>query len=80
MMVTRERECFLNNENFLFGKFDTRDIQNNLKVNGTYKIKYYGWKEGFNNRFPNILSVKEVINESNTSPNNNFGNSFVFMQ
>ena len=30
--------------------------------------------EGFNKGFPNILSVEEVINESNTSPNNNFGN------
>ena len=64
MMVTTEKEGFLNEENLLFGKFDTRDILNTMKPNGTYKIKYYGWREGFNSGFPNILSVEEVIDES----------------
>lgn len=78
MMITSDGEGFLNNENFLFSKFNTRDIYNQLKVNGTYKIKYYGWREGFNNGFPNILSVEEIIDENHTSSNNNFGNSVVY--
>ena len=41
MMVTIEGKGFLNNKNFLFGKFDTKDIYNNLKFNRTYNIKYY---------------------------------------
>ncbi len=77
MMVTDTGEGFLNQENFLFFKFNTRDIYNQLKVNGTYKIKYYGWREGFNNGFPNILSIEEVIDENHTQTNNNFGNSIV---
>ena len=77
MMITSDGEGFMNNENFLFSKFNTRDIYNQLKVNGTYKIKYYGWREGFNNGFPNILSVEEVIDESHAHSNNNFGNSIV---
>lgn len=77
MMITSDGEGFLNNENFLFSKFNTRDIYNQLKVNGTYKIKFYGWREGFNNGFPNILSVEEVIDESHAHSNNNFGNSIV---
>lgn len=76
MMITSDGEGFLNNENFLFSKFNTRDIYNQLKVNGTYNIKYYGWREGFNNGFPNILSVEEVIDESHVHSNNDFGNSF----
>ena len=40
---------------------------NQLKENGTYKITYYGWREGFNDGFPNILTVDEVINETNAS-------------
>lgn len=67
MMITTENEGFFNMENFLFGKFNTRDILNTLRVNGTYKIKYYGWREGFNSGFPNILSVEEVINENGTT-------------
>lgn len=77
MMVTDKGEGFINEENFLFFKFNTRDIYNQLKVNGTYKIRYYGWREGFNNGFPNILSIEEVIDENHTLTNNNFGNSFV---
>lgn len=78
MMITSDGEGFLNNENFLFSKFNTRDIHNQLKINGTYKIKYYGWREGFNNGFPNILSVEKVIDESHAHMDNNFGNSIVY--
>lgn len=78
MMVTSTGEGFINEENFLFFKFNTRDIYNQLKINGTYKIKYYGWREGFNSGFPNILSVEEVIDENNTHFNNNLGNAIVY--
>lgn len=44
LLVTTENEGFFNTENLFFGKFNTRDIFNQLKVGGTYKIKYYGWR------------------------------------
>jgi hypothetical protein len=69
MLVTTDNEGFFNNENFLFQKFNTRDIFNQLKVGGTYKIKYYGWRNGYNSGFPNILSVEQVINETNATNN-----------
>lgn len=80
MLITKDGKSFLNEENFWFQKFNTRDIFNDLKVNGTYKIKYYGWREGFNSGFPNILSIEEVIDENNTSSNNYdkyFGNQLI---
>lgn len=67
MLITTGGEGFYNDENFLFQKFDTRDILNQLKPGGTYVIEYYGWREGYNSGFPNILSVKEVVDESNTT-------------
>ena len=70
LLVTTDGECFLNEENFWFSKFNTRDLFNELKVNGTYKIKYYGWREPFYSTFPNILSVEEVVDESNATSNN----------
>lgn len=66
MLVTTDGECYFNQEHFLFQKFNTRDVFNQLKINGTYKIRYYGWREPFNRGFPNILSVEEVIDENNT--------------
>ncbi len=75
LLVTTENEGFFNMENFLFGKFNTRDIFNQLKVGGTYKIKYYGWRNGFNSGFPNILSVEQVVNETGAK-NNSYGDYF----
>lgn len=69
LLVTTDGEGFFNNENFFFDKFNTRDIFNKLKVGGTYKIKYYGWRNGYNSGFPNILSVEEVIDETNATEN-----------
>ncbi len=75
LLVTNESEGFFNNENFLFQKFNTRDIFNQLKVGGTYKIKYYGWRNGYNSGFPNILSVEQVINETGAK-DNRYGDYF----
>jgi len=66
MMITGDGRGFYNNENFLFQKFDTRDILNKAKPGSVVNITYYGWREGFNSGFPNILSVK-VIDESNAT-------------
>lgn len=70
ILLTSDGEFYKNTEDIWFSKFETRNIFNKLKVNGTYKIKYYGWRNGYNNGFPNILSVEQVINENNTKPNN----------
>lgn len=70
ILLTSDGELYKNTENWWFSKFETRDIFNKLRVNGTYKIKYYGWRNGYNNGFPDILSVEQVINENNTKPNN----------
>lgn len=70
MLVTTDGEAFLNEENFFFQKFETRDILNELKPNGTYEIRYFGWREGFNSGFPNILCVEKVIDESNVTNDN----------
>lgn len=75
MLVTTDGEAFLNEENFFFQKFDTRDVLNTMKPNGTYNISYYGWREGFNSGFPNILSVEKVVDESHAQ-NKSVGDYF----
>lgn len=74
MLKTTDGELFINKENFLFQKFNTRDILDQLKPNGTYKIKYYGWREGYNNGCPNILSVEQVVDESNCPNHHDISN------
>jgi len=53
-----------NTEDDLMGKYETRDILINMKIGGTYKIKYVGWRDGQNSRYPNILAIVEVVNET----------------
>lgn len=74
MLKTTDGELFVNQENFLFDKFATRDILDQLKPNGTYKIKYYGWREGYNDGCPNILSVEKVIDESKCPEHHDISN------
>lgn len=74
MLKTSDGRLFENTEKLLFGKFDTRDTFDKLRPNGTYKIKYYGWREGFNNGVPNILSVEEVVNETNCTGKHDISN------
>lgn len=79
MLVTTEGESFLNEENFLFQKFDTRDILNDVKPGSVVRLHYYGWREGFNSGFPNILSA-EVIDDShavNKTISDYFGSKIV---
>lgn len=72
VMVTTDGETFQNKENLFFTKFDTRDILNHLKPGGTYRIKYYGWRNGFNSGFPNILSIEEVVDEGSLNVTNSY--------
>ena len=51
MMITATGEGFLNEENFLFFKFNTRDIYNQLKVNGTYIVKNQKNHKNFSTHF-----------------------------
>lgn len=53
----------------IMNKTETRDLLMNLKIGGTYKIKYYGIRDGNQSNFPNILYIVEVKDESNATKN-----------
>lgn len=72
VLVTTDGETFQNTEHFFFMKFETRDILNHLKPGGTYKIKYYGWRNGWTSSFPNILSIEEVVDDSSLNVTNSY--------
>lgn len=74
MLVTTDGESFLNEENFFFQKFETRDILNNAPPGAKVNLTFYGWREGFNSGFPNILSI-DVIDDSHAE-NKTIGDYF----
>lgn len=65
MFYTTDGRGFQNTENERAGKFETRDLLINLKLGGTYKIKYYGYRDGRNSEYPNILAIVQIKNETN---------------
>ena len=69
MLIDSNGNGYLNKEKFLFNKFNTRDILNTAKPGTKLNITCYGWREGFNNGFPNILSV-EVLDDSHAVDKN----------
>jgi len=67
MFITTDGRTFMNYEDPKMNKYETGDILNNLQVGGTYKIRYYGWRDGQRSLWPNILCIVQVVDESNVT-------------
>lgn len=57
-IVYSENEVFENTDSWLFMKFDSSDIQNDLSIGETYKIKVAGWRVPFFSWYRNIVAIK----------------------
>lgn len=56
-MVYTESEVFENIDDMTFGKFNSHDVQNQLKVGGTYKVKVTGFRIQFLSSTRNIIEI-----------------------
>ena len=59
-IVMTEDMSFQNSDALWHMKFNSTDIQGKLRVDGTYRIEYYGWRVPVMSMYPNIISVEEV--------------------
>lgn len=59
-VYTEECGVFVNEDSFLRGKFDSADIQAEIKVGNTYELTVAGPRFGLFSWFPNIFDVREV--------------------
>lgn len=50
-----------NSDSFLFLKFNSADLQGQLKVGETYVVNVAGWRIRFASEFPNIISKKAFM-------------------
>lgn len=57
-LVYGEDEVFENTDSWLFLKFDSADIQNELELGKVNKIKVAGWRVPFFSWYRNVVSVK----------------------
>lgn len=57
-MVFTTDEVFQNTDNYVFGKFDSSDVQNKLMVGNSYQVKVVGWRVPLFSWYRNIISVE----------------------
>ena len=57
-MVYTEGEVFENTDDLFYLKFNSSDVQNEIKVDSTYNVKVIGWRIPILSMHRNIISVK----------------------
>lgn len=57
-LVYSEDEVFENTDAWMFFKFASSDLQNNLKVDSTYTVKVAGWRVPFLSMYRNVVSIQ----------------------
>lgn len=60
-LIYTNREVLENTDAMLFWKFNSSDIQNQLKVGKTYKVEVVGWRVPFLSWYRNVVAVKKVV-------------------
>lgn len=57
-MVYAEGEVFENTDDIFYFKFNSSDVQNELKEGNSYNVKVVGWRIPFLSMHRNIVSIK----------------------
>ena len=60
-LVFTETETFENTDSLAYFKWDSSDVQGQLKVGKTYRVKVYGWRIPFLSVYRNIVSIKQEL-------------------
>ena len=56
-LVFTETETFENTDAFIFGKWNSSDIQGRLRKDSTYTVKVVGWRIPFFSSYRNIIEI-----------------------
>jgi hypothetical protein len=59
-LVYTDGEVFKNTDSVLVLKFNSSDVQNQLKEGETYKVQVAGWRILFLSMYRNILSIENI--------------------
>lgn len=61
-LVFTEGEVFENTDSWPFFKFNSSDIQGELKVGNTYRAKVAGWRVPFLSMYRNVIEIENGSN------------------
>lgn len=71
-LVFTENETFENTDVTFLGKWNSSDVQGQLRVDHTYRVKVYGWRVGFFSMYRNITEIIEEIEPDEPEPNEEY--------
>jgi hypothetical protein len=56
-LIYCDGEVLENTDSFLFGKFNSSDLYNELEIDSTYTIKVVGWRVPYFSIYRNIIKI-----------------------
>jgi hypothetical protein len=71
-LVFTEDETFENTDVTLLGKWNSSDVQGQLRVDRTYRVKVYGWRIGFFSMYRNITEIIEEVEVEEPEPDEEY--------
>lgn len=57
-LIYTNDEVFKNVDSFMFLKWNSSDVQNNLDIGETYSVKVSGWRVPFLSTYRNVISIE----------------------
>lgn len=67
-LVFTKDEVFENSDSLFRGKWNSSDIQNQLKEGCTYEATVYGFRNHFLSAYRNIVQAKHIVTETCPTP------------
>ena len=59
-LIFTDKEVFENDDSILFGKFNSSDFFNEIKMGETYGFKVVGWRIPFLSAYRNIIEIRKI--------------------
>lgn len=66
-LVYTDEGTFKNVDSMLNGKWNSSDIQGQLKRDHTYRVKVEGFRSGFLSEYPNIIEIIDEVEDAEGS-------------
>ena len=57
-IIYTNKGVFQNTDELIFGKFNSSDLQNHLRIDSVYNVKVVGWRIPFFSMYKNIIEIK----------------------
>ncbi|MFI6495933.1 hypothetical protein [Nonomuraea typhae] len=62
-LIFSDKGVFENTDSLFAGKWDSSDLQNQLKIGQTYEVEARGWRIPLFSAYPNIIQIQREVTQ-----------------